>query len=170
MLNASDKELVQEFAENNSEAAFSELVSRYINLVYSVALRYTGNAEDAQDVTQAVFIILAKKAGKLRERTVLTGWLYETTRLTAASFLRARARRQTHEQEAFKPRLTPSGSNWPRIWKRPCHGWAKAIERCWLCGISRIKPERKPRLCWTSGRQRHTNAPRARWKNCAHFS
>ena len=100
MLNASDKELMREFTENNSEVAFSELVSRYINLVYSVALRYMANGEDAQDVTQAVFIILAKKAVKLRERTTLTGWLYETTRLAAAGCLRARARRQTHEQEA----------------------------------------------------------------------
>jgi hypothetical protein len=73
---------VREFAERNSESAFAELVRRHINLAYSVALRFTGNSPDAQDVTQAAFIILAKKAGSLRDRTVLTGWIYETTRLT----------------------------------------------------------------------------------------
>jgi RNA polymerase sigma factor (sigma-70 family) len=100
MPDVTDMDLVQEFAERNSESAFAELVRRHINLAYSVALRFTANSPDAQDVTQAVFIILAKKAGALRGRTVLTGWIYETTRLTALQFLRTRARRYQHEQEA----------------------------------------------------------------------
>jgi uncharacterized protein (TIGR03435 family) len=94
-------DLLREFAGQNSEPAFAELVRRHINLVYSVALRFTGNSGDAQDVTQAVFIILARKAAGLSARTVLTGWLYETTRFTAIRLLRTRARRQAHEQEAF---------------------------------------------------------------------
>jgi RNA polymerase sigma factor (sigma-70 family) len=98
---ANDMGLAWAYARTNSEPAFTELVRRHINLVYSVALRFVGNSEDAQDVTQAVFIILAQKAAGLREKTVLTGWLYETTRFTAARFLRTRARRQAREQEAF---------------------------------------------------------------------
>ena len=100
MPDADDIALLREFAGQNSETAFAELVRRHINLVYSVARRFTGNDSDAQDVTQVVFIILARKAAGLSARTVLGGWLYETTRFTAMRWLRARARRRTHEQEA----------------------------------------------------------------------
>jgi RNA polymerase sigma factor (sigma-70 family) len=101
MPEASDMDLAREYARRDSEPAFTELVHRHINLVYSVALRCVGNSQDAQDVTQAVFIILARKAAGLRERTILAGWLYETTRFTAARFIRTRVRRQIREQEAY---------------------------------------------------------------------
>ena len=97
----SDIDLARRYAAGNSEPAFAELVRRHINLVYSVAMRFIGDAGDAQDVTQAVFIILAQKAGDLPERTLLTGWLYETTRFTALRFLRTKTRRQFREQEAY---------------------------------------------------------------------
>src|SRR5580765_4872964 len=100
MPDMSDMELAREYARRNSEAAFAELVQRHVNLVYSVALRFVGNAEDAQDVTQAVFIILAQKVSGLPDKTILTGWLYETTRFTAMKFLRTKIRRQLREQEA----------------------------------------------------------------------
>jgi RNA polymerase sigma factor (sigma-70 family) len=100
MTEANDIELVGEFARRNSEAAFEELVGRHINLVYSVALRYVGDSQDAQDVTQAVFIILVQKAADLRKGTILTGWLYETTRFTCLRFMRTKVRRQIREQEA----------------------------------------------------------------------
>jgi len=58
MTDAQDKDFLRQFARDNSEAAFTELVRRHINLVYSVARRCTGNDDDARDVTQAVFIIL----------------------------------------------------------------------------------------------------------------
>ena len=101
MTDVSDMDLARKYAAGNSEPAFAELVCRHVNLVYSVALRFVGNAGDAQDVAQAVFIILAQKAGDLPERTVLTGWLYETTRFTALRFLRTKTRRQSREQEAY---------------------------------------------------------------------
>ena len=101
MPDANDIDLVREFARDNSEAAFTELVRRHINLVYSVARRCTGTDGDAQDVTHAVFIILARKAAGLGEQTVLTGWLYETTRFTATRLLRTATRRRVREQEAY---------------------------------------------------------------------
>ncbi len=94
-------ELVREFVRGQSEAAFAELVRRHLNLVYSVALRFTGQDGEAQDIAQGVFIILARKAAGLRDGTVLTGWLYETTRFTAARGQRANARRRAREQEAY---------------------------------------------------------------------
>jgi DNA-directed RNA polymerase specialized sigma24 family protein len=67
----------------------------------SVALRFTGNSEDAQDVAQSVFIILYHKAGRLDQKTILTGWLYEATRFTAMKLLRTKARQQVRETAAF---------------------------------------------------------------------
>src|ERR1035441_3592843 len=96
-----DHELLSEFARNESEAAFAALVARYVNLVYSTALRFAGNPHHAEEITQAVFIILARKAGKLSPRTVLSGWLYQTARLTAANVVKGEIRRQHREQEAY---------------------------------------------------------------------
>lgn len=101
MSDATDMQLVREYTDRNSESAIAELVKRHINLVYSVALRFTGNNADAEDIAQAVFIILARKAASFGSGAVLTAWLYETTRLTAMKFLRTRARRHLREQEAY---------------------------------------------------------------------
>src|SRR5208283_688288 len=112
-----DIALLRQYAENNSEEAFAELATRHINLVYSVALRSVGNPHAAEEITQAVFIILAKKAQGLSQRTVLSGWLYQTTRLTAANFLRGEIRRQRREQEAYMQSLLnePGPEIWPQI-------------------------------------------------------
>ena len=96
-----DHDLLALYARESSELAFSALVSRYLNLVYSVALRKTADAGAAEEIAQAVFIVLAKKAGGLSRRVVLSGWLYHTTRLTAANYVRSEIRRQKREQEAF---------------------------------------------------------------------
>src|ERR1039457_1377149 len=101
MRDSSDMELVGDYARLNSEAAFAELVQRHINLAYSAALRHVGNAAHAEEITQAVFIILARKAASLRPDCILEGWLHETTRLTALSFLRGERRRQFREKEAY---------------------------------------------------------------------
>jgi RNA polymerase sigma factor (sigma-70 family) len=95
-----DMTLVREFAANASEPAFAALVERHIALVHSAALRQVGDAHLAEEITQAVFIILARKAASLGTKTVLSAWLYRTTRYAAADALRARRRRQAREQEA----------------------------------------------------------------------
>ena len=73
MTNASDCDLLTQFARNDSEAAFAVLVQRHIGLVHSVALRHTTNPQHAQDITQAVFIVLAHKAKTLGPKTILPG-------------------------------------------------------------------------------------------------
>src|SRR5688572_11384779 len=95
-----DMELVREYARNHSEQAFRTLVERHINVVYAVALRQAGNAQLAEDVTQAVFIVLAEKAASIPKNTILAGWLFRATRFAAANVRRAEARREHWEQKA----------------------------------------------------------------------
>ena len=93
-----DMDLVQEYAARQSEQAFATLVSRHINLVYSAALHHVRDAHLAEEVTQAVFIILARKAGSLNPKTILPGWLYRTACYAAADALKSQNRRQRYEQ------------------------------------------------------------------------
>jgi RNA polymerase sigma factor (sigma-70 family) len=114
MQEVADMELLRQYADRNSDEAFAALVARHVNLVYSAALRKTGNADAAGEITQAVFIILAQKAGRLSQRTILSGWLYQTTRLTAANFLRTEIRRVHREQEAYMQSL--ANETEPELW------------------------------------------------------
>jgi RNA polymerase sigma factor (sigma-70 family) len=96
-----DTELLRRYAADHSEAAFAELVQRRLDLVYSVALRQVGgDAHLAQDVTQRVFADLARKAAKLAERAVLSGWLYRSAQFAASDVVRSERRRRAREQEA----------------------------------------------------------------------
>jgi RNA polymerase sigma factor (sigma-70 family) len=100
-----DMALVREFAASRSERAFETLVTRHVNLVYSAALRQAHDADLAQEITQAVFIILARKAGSLSPKTILSGWLYRTAQFAAKDALKIQRRRQLREQEAFMERV-----------------------------------------------------------------
>jgi RNA polymerase sigma factor (sigma-70 family) len=96
-----DIELLREYSLRHSEEAFATLVSRHIDLVYSVALRHVGKHHQAEEITQAVFVILARKARSLGPGTILPGWLFRTARLTAANYVRTEIRRTRREQEAY---------------------------------------------------------------------
>jgi uncharacterized protein (TIGR03435 family) len=95
-----DSALIQDYAGTGSESAFAELVERHIGLVYSAAFRQLNDSHLAEDVTQVVFIILARKAGRLTRHATLAGWLLKTTRYAAAVQLRNNIRRSRREQEA----------------------------------------------------------------------
>jgi len=116
MTELDDHELLADYARTGSEAAFAVLVARYVNLVHSAAWRFTGNPHHAEEITQAVFIILARKAGGLRRGTVLSGWLYQTARLTAANFVKGEIRRQRREQEAYMQSILTEPE--PAAWKQ----------------------------------------------------
>jgi RNA polymerase sigma factor (sigma-70 family) len=100
-MDMTDSELLQRYAREHSETAFAELVTRHIHLVHAAAVRQVnGDAHLAEDVTQAVFADLARKASKLLMHTSLTGWLYTSTRYLAANLRRTEQRRVIREQEA----------------------------------------------------------------------
>ena len=98
--------LLREYAQSNSEAAFATIVSRYVNLVYSVALRQVGDSHMAEEVTQAVFIILARKANSLSDKTILPGWLCRTARYVGANARTTQRRQQLREQEAHMQKIS----------------------------------------------------------------
>jgi RNA polymerase sigma factor (sigma-70 family) len=88
-----DMALLREYVANNSETAFEELVARRIGFVYSAALRQVRDPHLAGEITQAVFIILAQKAGRISDKTIMTGWLFRTTRFVALAQMRAAVKR-----------------------------------------------------------------------------
>ena len=87
--------------EGSEEASFTSLVSRHVNLVYSVALRHVRDTHSAEEITQTVFIILARKANSLDDNTILSGSLCRTARYASANALTIQRRRHQREQEAF---------------------------------------------------------------------
>jgi len=95
-----DQELLRDYAERKSDAAFAELVRRHVDHVYSAALRMVCGTHLAQDVTQNVFVALAQNARQLMERTVLSGWLHRTAQNLSANTVRSEVRRRAREQEA----------------------------------------------------------------------
>jgi RNA polymerase sigma factor (sigma-70 family) len=109
--------LLREFAQSKSESAFATLVERHVNLVYSVALRQTGDRHLAEDITQAVFIILARKAGSLGRKIVLSAWLCRVARYASAKALRTQSRRRQREQEAYMQSTLnePPSEHWRQI-------------------------------------------------------
>jgi RNA polymerase sigma factor (sigma-70 family) len=117
MQHLADMELLERYLEDDSEDAFAVLVNRHVNLVYSAAWRKTGNAAAAEEITQAVFIILARKARGLSKKTLLSGWLYQTARFTAANYLKNEIRRVRREQEASMQSSSNESETglWPQI-------------------------------------------------------
>jgi RNA polymerase sigma factor (sigma-70 family) len=90
--------LIRRFREDRSEAAFAQLVSRYLKLVYSVCYSELQDAQAAEDATQAVFLILARKA-EFHRGCTLSSWLFQTARYVARHARDAAARRQRMQNE-----------------------------------------------------------------------
>lgn len=95
-----DAELLRRYADDGSEAAFTELVTRNVDLVYAAALRHLADEHRAKDIAQTVFVDLARKARALRNHPALASWLFTSTRYAALKALRSERRRQIREHEA----------------------------------------------------------------------
>ena len=102
-----DRTLVRQFLEGNRDAA-NGLVDRYQKRLFNLALRMTGDVQDAEDVTQAVLILFSQKAAGLSLSVVIPGWLFRTTRYVCLHAMKKQQRRQRHEQQAARAR--PEGS------------------------------------------------------------
>ncbi len=112
-----DQELLRRFAEGRDEGAFAEVVRRYMDFVYSVAVRVTVNGALAQDATQTVFTKLAQQAGRLSRYDTIVGWLHTTARYAAINLVRGEERRRVREQESFMMHNPSTGpeANWEEI-------------------------------------------------------
>ncbi len=117
-----DADLLRQYADARSEAAFAEIVRRHLDGVYSSALRRVGgDAHLAKDIAQAVFIALARQSRALVDHPFLTAWLYTTTRNEAASTVRRERRRKTREAVASAMNETDnspsaqSAADWTRL-------------------------------------------------------
>jgi RNA polymerase sigma factor (sigma-70 family) len=115
-INQSDSSLLHEFAVHRSQDAFSELVSRHSDWVYSASVRLVRDRELAEDVAQAVFLVLADKAGKLRD-VPLHRWLFKVTRYAAANAIRARTRREKYERLAAMSTSETYEADLDRTWE-----------------------------------------------------
>src|SRR6476661_6372239 len=93
----SDRECLESWARRRDAASLQTLVERYLPFVYSSALRRTGDAAQAAEVTRAVFLVLARRARRLRNNTVLAGWLFHVTAVSCRKLKRmGRLRRLWH--------------------------------------------------------------------------
>ena len=78
-MEGSDQDLLERYVKQRDDAAFAEIVRRHAPMVYGAALRQTGDAHQAQEVTQAVFLLLVRKASGMNGSVVLGAWLFRAT-------------------------------------------------------------------------------------------
>ena len=115
-MSANDHELLELFAREGSQDAFTEVVRRYLNLVYSAALRQVRSPELAEEVAQTAFTQLARHAARLAPDTILSAWLYQVTRHAAIDVVRSEARRQAREQIAIEmSEINDTSTHWRQI-------------------------------------------------------
>jgi RNA polymerase sigma factor (sigma-70 family) len=132
--------ILRQYVQTRSETAFKSLVDRYINIVYAAARRQTGDSHLAEDVTQAVFIVLAQRAGQIPSDRELCPWLLRTTCYCASTARRARDRRNRFENRAAAMSQNQArgddGDEWEDV--------APLLDE----GLSRLRPKDRDVLLW----------------------
>src|SRR5256714_1456632 len=96
------QDLLRRFTGDRCAAAFRALVQHYLPLVYNAAYRQVRDEHLAEDVSQAVFILLAQKAHTFDDAAYLPGWLHKVTRYACSNALRTANRRRKFENEAAR--------------------------------------------------------------------
>jgi RNA polymerase sigma factor (sigma-70 family) len=102
----SDQQLLRLYVQQRDQRAFETLVQRHVRLVYSAAMRRVGQHDLAEDVAQAVFVILSRKAGAVSRQAVISRWLLSTVRFVAANAVKSEARRRGREQVVAMQQLS----------------------------------------------------------------
>src|SRR5436190_9861251 len=100
----SDRECLELWARHRDAAGLPTLVKRYLGFVHSSALRRTGDAAQAAEVTRAVFLVLARRARRLRKNTVLAVWLFHVTAVACRKLKRMGRLRRLWQWISRKPR------------------------------------------------------------------
>jgi RNA polymerase sigma factor (sigma-70 family) len=113
---ANDHELLEQFVRKQSQDAFTALVDRHLNLVYSAALRQVQSPQLAEEISLSAFTRLARHAATLAPDTILTAWLYQVTRHLAVDVIRSEARRQSREKAALQmSAINEPAADWSHI-------------------------------------------------------
>jgi RNA polymerase sigma factor (sigma-70 family) len=124
-----DAALLRCYAEEGSEDAFTELVRRHVDLVYGAAFRRTGgDSHRAADVSQQVFVTLARNARRLSRHAVLAAWLHTATRNAAINLMISEQRRRSRESEALALDAPTAGGAAAADWERLRPELDKAID------------------------------------------
>jgi len=115
VIEMTDEELLRGFCLNNREAAFTELVERYLGMVRGVGRRRTGNPELADEIAQNVFTALARKAADLPPKVNLAGWLHRAAVLESTYALRSEYTRHEKIKQLAQMTNDTDATNWNEI-------------------------------------------------------
>lgn len=153
-----DAQLLHHFAAAGDEEAFAALVRRHGGLVYSVCRNVLRDHHDAQDAFQGTFLVLARKAGAIREQTALASWLYRVAFRVAVRARKAADRRRQKEARAGRPEAAPPSGQlaWQELQamldeelNRLPEKYRAPFVLCCLTGLS--KSEAAAELGWKEG-------------------
>jgi len=110
-----DRKLLEEYRRSGSDVAFAQIVDRYLNPVFTTCLREVNDRQAAEDLTQAVFLLLARKAPTLNPNVILSGWLFNACRLLSRNMMRAEQRRRNREQKTAQMDARTESEQWESL-------------------------------------------------------